>query len=438
MGGEAQPPPTPGADFLDTYRKVASAFQGQKQGSGTFPDLEELDRRELKRAARAGKFSELAERLRLLHARHLGTLDQVAQLQRRVVELRPDSIERAEVDRMISRLSACAGHVVVHANAEHDYARLASGRFCGRHLLCPFCARLRGARLVRDYGDRIAEIFKRADAHTFKLMLITNTVRNGPNLRERFDALVAGWNELQRRRRNHESGHRGWSTLSDTLGGVASIEVKRGSGSGEWHPHIHALVIVPTQTDAAELQRSVCAEWLEVTGDSHICDVRDVHPGEDVTSGFHSAFCEVFKYATKGGGMTPEDACDAWLQLARAKFVRPWGWLFGLREPTELGDVRDRVDFDLLELVYLANETEYGVATMRPVDPRELDRVEKKRRNREIYMGQWLHKCSELDRANAQLRGTMSEALELASHPLPADPPAHVQGKRRGRMPDTR
>jgi hypothetical protein len=71
-------------------------------------------------------------------------------------------------------------------------------------------------------------------------------------------------------------------------GGVAMVEVKIGRNSGLWHPHLHILCegdFIP--------QRDLSNEWLEVTGDSSIVDVRRV------SNAGHAAAYTV-KYGSKG------------------------------------------------------------------------------------------------------------------------------------------
>lgn len=70
-------------------------------------------------------------------------------------------------------------------------------------------------------------------------------------------------------------------------GGAMFIEAKLGKQSGAWHVHAH-LLIEGTFID----QRKLSAEWLAVTGDSYIVDVRAI------TDPLHRARY-VTKYATK-------------------------------------------------------------------------------------------------------------------------------------------
>ena len=71
------------------------------------------------------------------------------------------------------------------------------------------------------------------------------------------------------------------SNMQSAAGGVMSIEVKRGRNSGLWHPHVHMIWLCNQAPSASQLSK----EWLELTGDSYIVDVREFY-GESVVDGF--------------------------------------------------------------------------------------------------------------------------------------------------------
>lgn len=76
-----------------------------------------------------------------------------------------------------------------------------------------------------------------------------------------------------------------WQNAVDA--GVAFIEVKHNVETGRWHPHLHVLCIgryLP--------QQSLKSDWLAVTGDSHVVDVRLVKDESKVVQ-------YVTKYITK-------------------------------------------------------------------------------------------------------------------------------------------
>lgn len=107
---------------------------------------------------------------------------------------------------------------------------------------------------------------------------ITLTLRHNDNaLRDQLDRLYACFLALRRRKF--------W--LAGVTGGAAFLEVKLGEKDGRWHPHLHILVSGKWLD-----QKALSKEWLAVTGDSSIVDVRSV-PDRAEVSGY------VAKYAAK-------------------------------------------------------------------------------------------------------------------------------------------
>jgi hypothetical protein len=112
-------------------------------------------------------------------------------------------------------------------------------------------------------------------------------------------------------------------------GAVWSYEVKRGNGSGVWHPHLHMIALAECQPDAFELAR----EWREITGDSFIVDVRPISQ-DDPASGF----IEVFKYAVKFSEQPVEDTWHAYETLAGRRLIGSAGAFRGVVVPESLLD----------------------------------------------------------------------------------------------------
>jgi hypothetical protein len=318
-----------------------------------------LEREEIDRAASAGKLSELeSRRLILLHRCRLQTIAQLRQLRAVLPEFRSGSLDADLVNAAATSLLVCSAHLVFEVNEERDFARLKEGRFCRRDRLCACCARHRAARLVREYSARAADVFRRGRGR-LKPVHVVLTVRNGDDLGERFGMLRSGWSTLQQQRRDYAKGQRRVSSVfSEAYGGVGSVEIKRGSNLGLWHPHMHAVLVVDVDQDARQLQAQLKREWEAATaGDSfnvHVGEVHAVESGRAATAdAMRRAFHEVFKYATKGDQMTPVDSFDAWRTLRGRRLIQGFGNLFGVREPHELGDVREELDFELVERVYV-------------------------------------------------------------------------------------
>src|SRR5882672_5637398 len=215
------------------------------------------------------------------------------------------------------RVLACGDYLVFRHYFTVDRVRLHGAQLCMKHLLCPLCAIRRGSKALKAYLDRF-EVIK-AERPQLLPFLVTLTVKDGDDLAERFKHLHKAQRELWMRK------HRGrGSPLDGVQGAVWSYEVKRGSGSGAWHPHLHMIALAEHQPDAGQL----AAEWKDITGDSHIVDVRPISQADPV-----SGFIEVFKYAVKFSDQPPADTVHAWLTLARKRLLGSAGCFRGVEVP---------------------------------------------------------------------------------------------------------
>ena len=220
------------------------------------------------------------------------------------------------------RLQSCGDYLVFRHYFTLDVVKLHGASLCMKHLLCPLCAIRRGAKALRAYLDRWEVVT--AQKPSLRPFLVTLTVKDGPDLAERFKHLHKSQRELWMRK-NRGRG----SVLDGVAGAVWSYEVKRGSGSGAWHPHLHMVALAENQPDQQQLSR----EWHNITGDSYIVDVRPISQ-EDPASGF----VEVFKYAVKFSDQPPADTVHAWLTLAGKRLLGSAGCFRGVEVPESLLD----------------------------------------------------------------------------------------------------
>ncbi len=108
--------------------------------------------------------------------------------------------------------------------------------------------------------------------------LLTLTLRNiTAPLAAQIDRLLTGFKKLRETSLFRER----------CTGGAAFLEVKTGSSSTLWHPHLH-VIFEGRFID----QRAVSQQWLSITGDSAVVDLRLIRNPHDVPR-------EVAKYATK-------------------------------------------------------------------------------------------------------------------------------------------
>ena len=219
-------------------------------------------------------------------------------------------------------VAGCGDYLVFRHYFTINRVRLHGASLCRKHLLCPLCAIRRGAKALKAYLDRW-EVVQAQKPH-LRPFLVTLTVKDGPDLLERFKHLHNSQRELWKQKQRGRG-----SVLDGVEGAVWSYEVKRGSGSDLWHPHLHMIALAETAPDQARLS----ADWLAITGDSFIVDVRPISQ-EDPASGF----VEVFKYAVKFSDQPPCDTVHAWLTLSGKRLLASSGCFRGVEVPEDLMD----------------------------------------------------------------------------------------------------
>lgn len=228
----------------------------------------------------------------------------------------------------LRRLRSCGDYLVFRHFFTVDQVKLHAASLCMQHLLCPLCAIRRGAKALKAYLDRWDAI--RAEKPALRPFLVTLTVKDGPDLLERFQHLHKAQRELWKRKQRGRG-----SCLDGVEGAVWSYEVKRGSGSGQWHPHLHMIALAENQPDQEELS----SEWHNITGDSFVVDVRPISPDDPV-----SGFIEVFKYAVKFSEQQPADTVEAYQVLKGKRLLASAGCFRGVELPEGLLDEHEALD----------------------------------------------------------------------------------------------
>lgn len=241
----------------------------------------------------------------------------------RAVEMAHYATARGDV-KLAAKLHSCGSYLLFRDYYTVGKVRLHAAQFCKKHLVCPFCAIRRGAKMVKAYMDRLQVI--QADRPNLKAFLVTLTVKDGPDLLERFEHLQKSVQFLHRTRSRGTQ----YTEACKADAAVWSYEFKRGSGSGQWHPHVHAVWLCEEKPDA----RALSAQWKKITGDSFIVDVTPFHDQDDVLGGF----LEVFKYAVKFSDMPLADNWEGAQQLAGKRLIASFGLFRGIEVPPELTD----------------------------------------------------------------------------------------------------
>jgi hypothetical protein len=155
--------------------------------------------------------------------------------------------------------------------------------------------------------------------------MVTLTVANGVDLKERIGHIKASWKRMMdaKRKGASKSSTNGTIEWNKVAGSVRATEVKLGKLSGLWHPHMHIFALVPEYISQTHLS----AEWERFTGDSYIVDVRKCR------NGIVAGLIEVLKYVSKPCQLQPVELHHLYESAKGSRFVDPQGCLRGVPEP---------------------------------------------------------------------------------------------------------
>ena len=226
---------------------------------------------------------------------------------------------------------------------------LADINACKQSLLCPHCAIRRAAKAVRTYWEKYQTL--RKENPNLRLYYLVLTVKNGPDLNKTFALVEKAVRNLIERRKNAKLARNGNksmryalnSAFADVEAGAYSFEVKRGKGSGLWHPHVNVLLLSEGTID----ERALREEWRNLTNGSYITHLKAVEKDDK------GAFLEIFKYALKFSEMAAGDTFHAATALYRRNLFGSFGAFRGLKVENE--DTLEVKDLPYIDMFYRIN-----------------------------------------------------------------------------------
>lgn len=320
------------------------------------------------------------------------------------------------------RVATCGSHLVFHDYFRRDLVKLAEANNCCTAMLCPFCA---GRRAVRHLQNTVPKIKLVLSEQTDLVpYLFTVTIRDEADLRKMYQTLRGLWSKVVKMRRETKCGNRS-SCWGKFEGGVMSFEVKRGSGSGLWHVHGHAVILAPAGLDPHEFQSAwsdLCGYWAQANlKPLTSADLLKSEPQADATDkALAKDLMEVFKYALKFNAMSFDDRFQAYRELSGQRLVRAFGALWGLKFEDEfLDDCSDMDNEPYIKLVYRALCSDTG----RKYTLQSTERVDtEQNESMEVCVGQdvseWLDELdkqfdAECEQTDRELhRGTQIEDID--------------------------
>jgi hypothetical protein len=268
-----------------------------------------------------------------------------------------DELYQSNISRIIalySTLAECGSWLEFAYSPADEISRLSRANFCRLHKLCQMCAVRRG---IKNLQVTLPKILHLIHHENLKPYFLTLTIKNHADLKFCYDKIS---NSFRRLCENGRRSLRGQlhSEFSKVKGSIFSYEVKRGSGSGLWHVHMHGLVLVDSRIDISALRD----EWFKITSDSHIINIKPIS-GFDYSDDSLSlqqlnelmerssdlddhnniplvkSLVETCKYALKFSSMSYSDRIYAHDVLYKKRLIRTTGKMRGLNlNPDKLTD----------------------------------------------------------------------------------------------------
>lgn len=228
-----------------------------------------------------------------------------------------------------NKVKYCGTWLHMREWVETGETRLMNANFCKKFLLCQGCAVRRAAKMHEAYLAKVEHVSDTVPG--LIPAMVTLTVKNGKDLEERYEHLKSAWTKMitAARKARSDSGRHSPVEWNKVCGSIRSCEVTI-SKTREWHPHLHAFVLISDYIDQAKLVE----EWENWTGDSKVVDVRKCH------GGIKAGLVEVLKYSTKFSSLSPAETYHVHEVLSGKRLIDPQGDLRGVKTgPLESDDI---------------------------------------------------------------------------------------------------
>lgn len=241
------------------------------------------------------------------------------------------------------KLRECGSWLVFRKWIEAGHLQLRAANSCHQFKLCASCARRRAAKYCQTYWAKALQI---CSDHDLVPVLVTLHQRNGDDLRECFDRFrrsLRSLSQSMRRGRTVKGRHSAWGDAFPAI--LWQVEIKRGSGSSQWHVHAHGLALRP-RTHRLNF-KALTEEWQRLTGNTGTPNFKLTTVGRLLVKGvplhkladhFRSDVMEVIKYPTKLDELAPSDLIEIDQKTKAARFLFPWGHFRGAEPDASLTD----------------------------------------------------------------------------------------------------
>lgn len=217
-------------------------------------------------------------------------------------EMLADSLNRLGYDGKAARVRDCGTQLAFAYLLEEKRRQLIHANFC-RERLCPMCSEQRSKQIFAQVSQ-VMDVVEQERPELTPVFL-TLTVRNckAGELSATLDSIFQGWNRMIT----------GTSKLHRVVAGwFRALEVTYNEAADTYHPHVHAILLVPKSYFKADSKDYMTTEkWVKAWRKAArldydpVCDIRAVKAKSrkkrdaTVADGRAAAVAEVAKYTVK-------------------------------------------------------------------------------------------------------------------------------------------
>ncbi len=210
-----------------------------------------------------------------------------------------ESFKRLGHENKAIRVMNCGTQMIyAHITAE-DRMELHRANFC-RERLCPMCAAQRSRRIFAQASQVMNVIELERSELTPIFLTLTLRNCNAEELNKTLDVVFQGWHRLMNNDRMKRL----------ILGWFRGLEVTYNEGKDTYHPHIHAILMVPPSYFVNPKDYMTTEKWVKTWRKAlrldydPTCDIRAIAGAADRRAG---AVAEVAKYTVKDADYLKED-----------------------------------------------------------------------------------------------------------------------------------
>jgi len=223
--------------------------------------------------------------------------------------------------------SGLAGRLFRCRETVYEFARLGGvvhrsdpETICELPRLCQCCGLAHSSKLFALYKPVLDSVLS---DQTLEAHFATLTVQDDESLPGALSKLDLA---LDRWQYNFRNRGRRRNALEFCVGGVWSIEIKRGKNSGLWHPHCHGVLFFRGRPDYNALRVLWNSSTDQASASNCFKWIRRLPDGK-----FNAkAVCEIFKYSIKFQDLAPVDQYEAYCITKGKNLLRRFGILRGV------------------------------------------------------------------------------------------------------------